>query len=130
MAKLKYLNELTGEWEVLATLDPSDLDLQMVNSNLHIVDVNGSKIGNGVNIEASTGALKTLVVDELPTEDISTETIYMLPTNDSDADNAYEEYVYTNGKWEKLGDKDTVDTTIRENLGTVEDIKKLFRTEP
>lgn len=47
------------------------------------------------------------VVSQLPTEDISATTIYLLVTGD-DTQNLYTEYIYVNNSWEKLGTQ-TVD---------------------
>lgn len=41
------------------------------------------------------------VVDELPTEDISPTTIYLLRVN---GDDHFQEWVYIDGEWDKLGD--------------------------
>lgn len=44
------------------------------------------------------------VVEELPTEDISTTTIYLVKSDKTvDPDDMYSEYLYVNGKWECLG---------------------------
>lgn len=42
------------------------------------------------------------VVQQLPTEDISTTTIYLVPSN-SEAGDLYKEYIYVNNAWELLG---------------------------
>jgi len=42
------------------------------------------------------------VVQQLPTEDISTTTIYLVPSN-SEATDIYKEYIYVNNAWELLG---------------------------
>lgn len=47
------------------------------------------------------------VVNELPIEDISTTTVYLLPNNSGETSNLYDEYIYTT-QWEKLGTQ-TVD---------------------
>lgn len=47
------------------------------------------------------------VVNELPTEHISTTTVYLLPNNSGETSNLYDEYIYTT-QWEKLGTQ-TVD---------------------
>lgn len=47
------------------------------------------------------------VVDILPTEDISTTTVYLVKSGE-ETDNLYTEYIYVNGAWEYLG-KQTVD---------------------
>lgn len=43
------------------------------------------------------------VVDELPTEDISATTVYLVPSGDEDTTNLYVEWIYVEGKWETLG---------------------------
>lgn len=45
-----------------------------------------------------------LVVDKLPTIDIKTNKIYLVRKSKTGEDNAYVEYVYINGSWEKLGE--------------------------
>lgn len=47
------------------------------------------------------------VVNQLPTEDISTTTVYLLPNDSEETSNLYDEYIYTT-QWEKLGTQ-TVD---------------------
>ena len=47
------------------------------------------------------------VVNELPIEDISTTTVYLLPNSGGETSNLYDEYIYTT-QWEKLGTQ-TVD---------------------
>ena len=48
------------------------------------------------------------VVNALPTEDISTTTVYLLISSDPKTRNIYDEYIYVDGVWEKLGSQ-TVD---------------------
>jgi hypothetical protein len=62
------------------------------------------------------------VVDELPTENISNTTVYLLRIND-ETNNMYEEYIYVNETWELLGtansggvSEDDVMQIIEENL--------------
>jgi len=43
------------------------------------------------------------VVEELPTQDISTTTIYLVPKNPSETNNAYDEYIYVSNNWEFIG---------------------------
>lgn len=45
---------------------------------------------------------KHIVVDQLPTTNISTEAVYLVPST-SDTDDMYREYIYINGKWELIG---------------------------
>lgn len=44
------------------------------------------------------------VVQSLPTENISANKIYLVPSNAPGESNKYAEYVYAGGEWEKLGD--------------------------
>lgn len=43
------------------------------------------------------------VVNTLPTENISTSTIYLVPATTPGAENIYDEYIYVNGNWEHIG---------------------------
>ena len=43
------------------------------------------------------------VVSQLPTEDISTTTIYLISTESTLSDDIYDEYIYVDNKWEKIG---------------------------
>ena len=43
------------------------------------------------------------VVQELPTEDISDTTIYLVPAEDPEVGNYYEEYIHVNNTWELVG---------------------------
>lgn len=46
------------------------------------------------------------VVDTLPTDNISTNTIYLVPKGNSLSGNSYTEYANINGNWEIIGDTD------------------------
>lgn len=43
------------------------------------------------------------IIDTLPVENISATTVYLLKSKSETEGNVYEEYIYTNGKWESLG---------------------------
>ena len=45
------------------------------------------------------------VVEELPESNISSTTIYLLKTSETETGNLYTEYIYVNGSWEKLGEQ-------------------------
>lgn len=47
--------------------------------------------------------LKKEIVQELPTEDIDTNCIYLVPDPNGTARNVYNEYMYINGAWELIG---------------------------
>ena len=44
-----------------------------------------------------------VVVDTLPTEDIQSTTLYLVPAETSSDSNVYEEYIYVNNDWEYIG---------------------------
>lgn len=51
------------------------------------------------------GKMEVIVVNTLPTEDINDGAIYLVPkTEGTEASNIKDEYIYTNGNWEKIGD--------------------------
>ena len=57
-------------------------------------------------VNALIGAITTLnilVVQTLPTQDISTNTIYFVPKNPTETNNVYDEYIYVNNSWELIG---------------------------
>lgn len=54
--------------------------------------------------EKFTAGLKRQIVETLPTEDIDTNTIYMvLDESSSQVSNVYNEYMYINSNWELIG---------------------------
>ena len=66
--------------------------------------------------------------DTLPTENISTNTIYLISKEGNEGD-VYEEYIYINNKWEKIGET-TVDlsqysTTEEMNAAITAEIAKI-----
>lgn len=52
---------------------------------------------------ASLSSLNLEVVAVLPDHDISTTTIYLVPKDVPGTDDVYDEYVYINNSWEKIG---------------------------
>ena len=54
------------------------------------------------------GAVKFVIVNELPTEDIQTDAIYLVPSDDPTTQDLYLEYMYINNQWELLGQKQIV----------------------
>lgn len=47
--------------------------------------------------------LNILVVQTLPTQDISTTTIYLVPKATAETQDVYDEYIYVNNAWEHIG---------------------------
>lgn len=70
--------------------------------------------------KGDTGSVKFIVVSELPTENIDSTAIYMVPCEQTDSDNTYEEYIYVNNNWELLGtisaDVDMTDYYTKEEI--------------
>lgn len=60
------------------------------------------------------------VVAELPTQDISTTTIYLVPSN-SESEDLYKEYIYVNNQWELIGIQ-KADLTNYYNKSQVDDL--------
>lgn len=53
--------------------------------------------------QGAPGAIKMEIVNELPSTG-ETDTIYLVPNATPQSQNNYDEYVYINGNWEKLGE--------------------------
>lgn len=52
--------------------------------------------------KGDAGSIEFIVVSDLPTQDTK-NAIYLVPTADGAEGNAYDEYIYSNGAWEKIG---------------------------
>ena len=55
---------------------------------------------------AAANHLKFQVVEQLPTQDISSTTIYLVAKAEPNGQDGYTEYLYVDSKWEVLGDTD------------------------
>lgn len=62
------------------------------------------------NLISAISTMSLQVVQVLPTEDIQTNVIYLVPRVDSETGNIYDEYIYVSNAWEKIGSTD-VDLT-------------------
>lgn len=61
---------------------------------------------NKAYVDGLVSTISTLsfqVVTELPTTDIQTNIIYLVPSTTSSGQNIYDEYIYINSTWEKIG---------------------------
>lgn len=56
---------------------------------------------------ASVSTMSFKTVESLPTSDISTTTIYLVPKETSEESNVYVEYIYVGGNWEIIGETST-----------------------
>jgi hypothetical protein len=54
------------------------------------------------------GAVKYLKVNTLPTENIQTDVVYLVPSENPTQQNQYDEYMYIDNQWEMLGQKQIV----------------------
>ena len=97
------------------------LSTELPSSELLTIQFNGEDIGQydgsepkTINIQAATeeyvkqlvSTIQTAsfeVVDSLPESDIKTNVIYLVPSQSSGIDNVYDEYIYVNNDWEKIG---------------------------
>ena len=97
------------------------LSTELPSPELLTIQFNGEDIGQydgsepkTINIQAATeeyvkqlvSTIQTAsfeVVDSLPESDIKTNVIYLVPTQSSGIDNVYDEYIYVNNDWEKIG---------------------------
>jgi len=55
------------------------------------------------NLIAAISTVSLEVVNSLPTQDISTTTIYLVPKTTAETNNVYDEYVYISNTWELIG---------------------------
>ena len=72
-----------------------------------------------------------LVVQTLPTTDISTTTVYLVPSDNPKTGNIFEEYIYVNNQWELLGSqkidlsnyytKTEVDNLVAHKINSLDD---------
>ena len=79
-------------------------DNNFTNAYRDQIDANANDI---IALQAALEALSTFsysVVQSLPSEDISTTTIYLLPKQTAGTNNVYDEYIYVNESWELIGD--------------------------
>lgn len=73
-------------------------------------------------VQAEAGQFNAVVVEALPTEDISLTTIYLVAKEDTEEDsNVYVEYMYIKEDWEIIGDT-KIDIS---NFATIEQIEEL-----
>ena len=72
--------------------------------------------------KGDAGTIEFIVVAELPTENIQ-NAIYLVPNEDELGKNHFDEYIYTNGAWEKIGsasvDADLTNYVKKNDISTV-----------
>jgi hypothetical protein len=99
-----------GELNILTRVSELVMDRNIITDNNFTNAYKNQIQQNANDIAAIQALLPTLtglhyeVVNELPTQDISTSTIYLVPKSQSGTHNIYNEYVYVNDNWELIGD--------------------------
>lgn len=71
-----------------------------------VVPTTNNQLVNKAYVDGLVSTISTLsfqVVTELPTTDIQTNVIYLVPSTTSSEQNVYDEYIYINNAWEKIG---------------------------
>lgn len=75
----------------------------------NIADVLAEELSAMITAIGGLNFINFVVVAELPTTGISTTTIYLVPSDDPQSENTYDEYINLNGTvsgWEKIGSTD------------------------
>ena len=70
-----------------------------------ILNLTLQKGDKGEKGDTGTSLIDFRVVQTLPTTDISESTFYLVPSLDAETENLYDEYIYINNDWEKIGSK-------------------------
>lgn len=76
-------------------------------------------------------SLELIKVDVLPTENIKTSAIYLIPKDQIEENNIYTEYIYMDGKWEIIGDTSVdlsqyaLNKDVNELRGDIKELEKL-----
>ena len=95
MAVIKYWSSTDFDWVPVAT-------------------VGGSSTG--------ISKLKTEKVDSLPSSGMDPATIYLVPCENADGDDQYDEYMFVDGAWERFGTRDSAVETIENSYADDNDI--------
>jgi hypothetical protein len=105
LIEVKEYNEETGEISLLYNADLYDVKFDETTGNLIFAfNDNGSITEKPFKIsDPDMFRLSFKTVESLPTENISTSTIYLILNENSAEDNIYTEYIYSNNKWEIIG---------------------------
>lgn len=85
---------------IILKLDKEKQDILISGDN--IATINGQSLLNGGNISLIKTGIFTIVT-ELPTNDIDKDKVYLVPSTETNDENRFSEYIYTDNGWEKLG---------------------------
>lgn len=96
------MNYITiNELNAITTVNNSNV-LPIVDSNNETKKVSITQLKTKITEDIIN--LSFLVVQTLPTTDIQTNIIYLVPKNPSGTNDVYTEYIYVNNTWEKIGE--------------------------
>lgn len=70
-----------------------------------LTDEQKKQVWDNIGIDPSAG-MKRIIVDTLPETDIDTNAIYMVSRAEAEEQNVYDEYMYIENAWEKIGSTD------------------------
>lgn len=122
MSILKF-KKPDGTWESVAAIkgeDGKDGAIQYeagdgikIEDNIISTDVTKEYVNDKIGELADMG-FTPIIVESLPTENIQTNTIYMVLGEDGEGENIYEEWMYINETWEKVGSTGTSSTNTLE----------------
>jgi hypothetical protein len=79
-------------------VDISNLSAALSANNIKMKDFVTTQIGG-------QSVLHAEVVVTLPTVDMSPNVLYLVPNNSGEVENIYDEYIYVNADWEKIGSR-------------------------
>ena len=107
------INKVMAKVTALDSVIKNALDTHKDNTDIHVTSEDKTK-WNGI-LQSSKDYADSLVSaingfdvitceTELPTENTKEKTIYMLKKATSETGNLYDEYLYINSKWEKIGE--------------------------
>lgn len=99
----KFLDALKNLGNKLNGTTPSSTTTVAVINEIADDFANGTTATKEYVNSLMSGALKRAIVAELPTEDIDTNTIYMVLDATAAQGNVYNEYLYINNAWELIG---------------------------
>lgn len=99
-----------GMFQLAVTDDIPDVSSFVTNTVDNLINYyKKSETYSQSEVNSLIGAISTLniqVVQVLPTQDISTTTIYLVPRQTAETSNVYDEYIYVSNAWEKIGSTD------------------------
>ena len=112
---MKTYNEIVDELDDLEKKLPVVVDGVIEDCKVYtnVTVANGVDEAKAYADEKFSAGLKREIVQSLPTEDIDTNTIYMvLDSSSQQVGNVYNEYLYTNNSWELIGTTATAVATL------------------